>query len=350
MTSNMPPALAESTLERNNSRTEDSDRTFVALSSSAPIIRSELWLSDGNIVLEAENTQFRFYRGLLARHSTFFRNMFDVMFPPSNGPLVHAEDIVLVEECPVVCLADAAEDVSYMLYFLVEARSFDLVPSIANLRSAMCMGHKYTIPSLWNDAVQRLRYEFPSRLEDYQDSRNYDDNTRFYLADGETLHDLVELVQEMNIQSVQPALFCHVVSSCSLDSLTNDASSPLSLENRVMLLTGRARLKDAALRDQYQSRTGRSSHCTRPECAEGHTRLQASLLCRVAFISVVIPGFEEWTDRDTRLYGRELCDECVLQVQLLTEETQRKTWDRLPSLFGLPNWEDLGDPTVVASR
>ncbi|KAI5896291.1 uncharacterized protein SCHCODRAFT_01170455 [Schizophyllum commune H4-8] len=310
------------------------------------IIRSSLWIPDGNIVLEAEHTQFKFYRGLLARHSTFFRNLFDSMFPPGSDPHIE-DDIELVEGCPVVCLADSADDVGYMLHFIVDTRAFDYIPSIANLRSALHMGHKYLIPSLWNDAIRRLRHEFPSALEDYQDTRKYDERHGFTIDEGETLSDLVNVAQEMGIQSILPALLCHLVSTSSLDSLSSDYS-PLSLDTRIVLLTGRAKLKSAALRAQYTCRTGRSTHCIRAKCIEGHSRLQAALLCRVALSDGVITGFEEWTDRDARLYGRELCEECVLQVQILTEETQRRLWERLPSFFGLPDWEDLEDPTVVA--
>ncbi|KAL1743682.1 hypothetical protein HDZ31DRAFT_40366 [Schizophyllum fasciatum] len=320
------------------------------LDSDAPvppaITRADLWLPDGNIVLEAEHTQFKFYRGLLARHSTFFRNLFDSMFPPSMDP--HAEDdIELVENCPVICLADTAEDISYMLHFIVDARSFDFVPTIANLRSSLLMGHKYLIPALWNDAMRRLRHEFPSALEDYQDMAKYHERTRICVAEGESLHDLVDVVQDIGIQSVQPALLCHIVSTYSLDSIASDSSS-LSPETRIALLTGRAKLKAAALRAQYTARTGRSAHCTSAQCPAGHARLQAALLCRVALSDAVAAGFEPWTERDTRLYARELCEECVLQVQMLTEETQRRTWVRLPSFFGLPEWEELEDPSVVA--
>ncbi|KAI5831674.1 hypothetical protein K523DRAFT_299908 [Schizophyllum commune Tattone D] len=311
-----------------------------------PIItRSSLWIPDGNIVLEAEHTQFKFYRGLLARHSTFFRNLFDSMFPPGSDPHIE-DDIELVEGCPVVCLADSADDVGYMLHFIVDTRAFDFIPSIANLRSALHMGHKYLIPSLWNDAIRRLRHEFPSALEDYQDTRKYDERHGFTIDEGETLSDLVNVAQEMGIQSILPALLCHLVSMSSLDALSSDYS-PLSPDTRIVLLTGRAKLKSAALRAQYTCRTGRSTHCIRAKCIEGHSRLQAALLCRVALSDGVITGFEEWTDRDARLYGRELCEECVLQVQILTEETQRRLWERLPSFFGLPDWEDLEDPTVV---
>ncbi|KAL1692003.1 hypothetical protein GGG16DRAFT_52284 [Schizophyllum commune] len=311
-----------------------------------PIItRSSLWIPDGNIVLEAEHTQFKFYRGLLARHSTFFRNLFDSMFPPGSDPHIE-DDIELVEGCPVVCLADSADDVGYMLHFIVDTRAFEFIPSIANLRSALHMGHKYLIPSLWNDAIRRLRHEFPSALEDYQDTRKYDERHGFTIDEGETLSDLVNVAQEMGIQSILPALLCHLVSTSSLDALSSDYS-PLSPDTRIVLLTGRAKLKSAALRAQYTCRTGRSTHCIRAKCIEGHSRLQAALLCRVALSDGVITGFEEWTDRDARLYGRELCEECVLQVQILTEETQRRLWERLPSFFGLPDWEDLEDPTVV---
>ena len=37
--------------------------------------RSEIWFEDGNIVLEAEGTQFRVHRGILSLNSPIFNTM-----------------------------------------------------------------------------------------------------------------------------------------------------------------------------------------------------------------------------------------------------------------------------------
>jgi hypothetical protein len=76
-------------------------------------MRSEIWYEDGNIILQAETTQFRVYRGILGDSSQVFRDMFNL--PQPVGEL-------LVEGCPVVHLSDSAEDWGYVLNSLYKRR------------------------------------------------------------------------------------------------------------------------------------------------------------------------------------------------------------------------------------
>ncbi|KAJ7686514.1 hypothetical protein B0H17DRAFT_1071804 [Mycena rosella] len=41
----------------------------------ASITRSQIWHSDGSIILQADDTQFRVHWSVLAMHSSFFRDM-----------------------------------------------------------------------------------------------------------------------------------------------------------------------------------------------------------------------------------------------------------------------------------
>ena len=40
--------------------------------------RSTIWMEDGNIVLQSENTLFRVHRSVLSRNSSVFRDMFEL--------------------------------------------------------------------------------------------------------------------------------------------------------------------------------------------------------------------------------------------------------------------------------
>ena len=60
---------------------------------------SEFWFEDGSVVLIAQNVGFRVYKRLLAEHSPFFRDLFRIPQPATAQ---------LIEECPVVLLADYA--------------------------------------------------------------------------------------------------------------------------------------------------------------------------------------------------------------------------------------------------
>lgn len=67
---------------------------------------SELWFNKGNIVLEAEDTTFRTFSSVLSRESTVFRKMLT---------LLDTTNADILEDCPVIHLADSAVDVTYFL-------------------------------------------------------------------------------------------------------------------------------------------------------------------------------------------------------------------------------------------
>ena len=94
-------------------RTEHSQADLTPRPSAAPVVRSDVWYEDGNVVLQAENTQFKVFRGVLAEASTVFKDMFSFPQPSSSGQ-------ELVEGCPVVFLTDSAEEVRYMLRALCQ--------------------------------------------------------------------------------------------------------------------------------------------------------------------------------------------------------------------------------------
>ncbi|KAJ7231873.1 hypothetical protein B0H12DRAFT_996082, partial [Mycena haematopus] len=67
---------------------------------------SETWFDDGNVVLQAGNTQFRVHWGILALHSSVFRGMQGLPQPPDQPG---------VDGCPIVELPDDSGDVGYLL-------------------------------------------------------------------------------------------------------------------------------------------------------------------------------------------------------------------------------------------
>jgi len=79
--------------------------------------RGEPWFNDGNIVLQAELTQFRVYRGVLAASSDIFADML------SLPQLTAAPGDSIVDGCPVVFLADSANDWHHVLKALFQRRS-----------------------------------------------------------------------------------------------------------------------------------------------------------------------------------------------------------------------------------
>jgi hypothetical protein len=73
-----------------------------------PPVQSEYWFDDGNVILQAENTQFRVHRYLLSRHSNVFKDMFSLPQPTTDPGLTP-------EGCPIVFLSDKVIDLECVI-------------------------------------------------------------------------------------------------------------------------------------------------------------------------------------------------------------------------------------------
>ena len=75
-----------------------------------------LWFEDGNVVVIAQNTAFRFHKGVLALHSQVFRDLFSVPQPPP--PQDDSDDSDAAQRfdgCPVVHVTDTSYDFRTLL-------------------------------------------------------------------------------------------------------------------------------------------------------------------------------------------------------------------------------------------
>ena len=72
----------------------------------------EFWFDDGNIILIAQQTGFRIFRGLLAVQSTVFADMFAAASSQPDETL---------DGCPVVHLTDSPLDLAHLLRILLPA-------------------------------------------------------------------------------------------------------------------------------------------------------------------------------------------------------------------------------------
>ena len=76
--------------------------------------RSRFWFDDGNVILQAENAQFRVHRSLLSLHSNVFRDMFSMPQPTDITTMLN------VDGCPVITLLDRASDLEHVLSVFYE--------------------------------------------------------------------------------------------------------------------------------------------------------------------------------------------------------------------------------------
>lgn len=83
-------------------------------------VRSDIWYDDGSIILQAECTQFRVHKSILAECSTVFSDMFSLPQPP-------ARDEEMIEGCPIVHLSDSAEEVRFILQAIFQQKCVSLL-------------------------------------------------------------------------------------------------------------------------------------------------------------------------------------------------------------------------------
>ncbi|TEB30554.1 hypothetical protein FA13DRAFT_1774702 [Coprinellus micaceus] len=104
------------------------------------LIRSNIWLADGNIVIQADGVQFKVHQGYLARLSTIFSDAFSMPQPRDGAQL-------RVDGCHVLHLQDSAQDLAVVL-----SEIYDRI------------GRKYEIQHIFKEGGSRLRAEFPNTL------------------------------------------------------------------------------------------------------------------------------------------------------------------------------------------
>ncbi len=72
---------------------------------------SEVWFEDGNVVVIAQNTAFRFHKSVVSRHSPLFRDLFSMPRPS----LAAEEADETFDGCPVVRVSDTSYDFRELL-------------------------------------------------------------------------------------------------------------------------------------------------------------------------------------------------------------------------------------------
>ncbi|KAI5896306.1 uncharacterized protein SCHCODRAFT_01212072 [Schizophyllum commune H4-8] len=321
--------MAESPAEHRppkRTRTEDAN--------AGPISRSKkIWFDDGNLIVQAEQTQFRVHKGVLAKHSIFFRDLKDVPQPDTTD--------ALVDGCPVVVLQDEAEAVEYMLVVIYDTAYAGRFRTLKELSWALQMGHKYLIPALFNNAAERLQVYFPCTLKNWPSAVDQlelrEDEDRFDCI----IYELYNIVKRVGLHRSLPALCFHYTDLRTLEDIARPKDSKgrmaLEAEDRITLLLGRARILHAQM--DYSLQWLRSSW-DNPQCSTRKVCRQArcdELEKCLKYGSIVL---EEWS---TFSGVRKLCSSCEEKSKAVHDDGRRRFWDDLPAFFDLRPWNELTD-------
>ncbi|KAJ7060916.1 hypothetical protein C8F01DRAFT_1025439 [Mycena amicta] len=313
-------------------------------SATEKLARSDIWMPYGDIVLQAESTQFRVNRDVLAKQSTVFADMFLVPQPP-NEPTI--------EGCPVVLLAgDSAKDWTLLLESMYEPYKHGEQIPLDVLSAMLKLGQKYQMSDIRKHAVALIHYEFPKTLSEYDRTRMDGDwePTRIKEQTGLEL-ELLNLAVAYGIETSVPTLglVClkrHSMKSLIYSKLRRPDGSYILLESRARDLLSVAAEKTL----EYQQRLlhwlefDDETVVPAEDCEHhDHCGTERASMHRSIFRGWCISAqsnllLSPWPFSET-----DLCNFCEAAAKERWQEDLTLAWEALPSLFLLPDWKRLKD-------
>ncbi|KDR69190.1 hypothetical protein GALMADRAFT_256033 [Galerina marginata CBS 339.88] len=298
------------------------------------VVRSTIWFSDGSIVLEAEETQFRVHKSVLSRNSSFFNAMFSTALQETRPR---------IEGCEVVRFDDAAEDwetVLEIVYDNVRAYKPTNAASLSRLWSMLRFGRKYEFEDLYKEAKERLKHCLPNSLDSWD--KKYKE-----LGPWLPYHpfDFANLLVEFGIKSLLPVAYYICLADHSLENIFRGAIAEDGTLIELMSAAKEALVfgREAFWQTISQTVKWTSSDndgCLHPKICKAHRALFLPEIVQ-NWGRVMLTSPASWQN----MYrpNSPSCTSCATMTRDQIQATRKEMWNILPTCFGLPAWDDLTD-------
>ncbi|KAF7289988.1 BTB domain-containing protein [Mycena kentingensis (nom. inval.)] len=296
----------------------------------------ELWFSDCGLVIRAENTVYRISRDFMAIHSPIFRDMLALPSPPN---------VETFDGCPLVFLPDSEANFTPFLKALfyheyVTSRS----TSSPVLTSILRMSHKYEVASLRKRAAAHLSAVFPTTLADY-DSLS---TKKIDLAFDLTMYQVIDVARLTALDWILPAAFYEAVKLCDeRDLLRCSMAEDDKLRWVVGCLTMTANETGEMIDFLWNPKV--VPFCARRLCEEARIAARrlseidrkysrAELCFMQGFMPLELWNKGDWEDKNI---ADAVCVPCLTALKRAHARARESFWRRLPSIFDLPDWDEL---------
>ncbi|OJT05560.1 hypothetical protein TRAPUB_3609 [Trametes pubescens] len=328
----------------------------------------EFWYPDGSIILVAGDVEFRVFKGILAKHSPVFRDMFSL--PQPSDPTSSASSAQDV--CPVVHLSDSAEDLRHVLRaymptggprYLSVACMVSAELTIAHsvffskepvgysydaISAAVRLGHKYQMSDLLDNALDYLKAYYPIDFDKWYAYKQYGPPS-FTMAHHIGLVNLARLVDDAELLLMALLVCCTIDDTDIIHGFEREDGSreQLTLGDIGLCYVARSRLTAASVQIMLR--------VCRPEVSAA---CQTERACSLGFESVLIaleaiddpsvitnpdPGFDA-VGFDDAFRAAGVCAQCKEMVKERNLRERKAAWKKLPEIFGinLPKVADDG--------
>ncbi|TFK85589.1 hypothetical protein K466DRAFT_601034 [Polyporus arcularius HHB13444] len=301
----------------------------------------EFWLDDGTAIITARDVEFRVYKGVLATHSPFFKDLLAQSHATRTVSLDAAQQI----SCPVVKVDDSPEDLRHILRAYMprtDARIFDAKdPSFDIISASIRLGRKYGIAPLVEQSLAFLKSH-------YTDSYDTWTSQTSYVPEG---WNLLESIGVLNLarltgeSSILPTalLVCTQMGPAVVRGFRREDGTleTLPLDDLALYFEAKTEIRKATLKAMLHTLAPVvAATCKAPATCQNVLREAVLGLC--AYVDNLIDDDPFGNSFEQYVKGGKLavCGACLVAVQEREDSELRKMWSRLPEIMGVtvPGW------------
>ncbi|KAH9932310.1 uncharacterized protein B0H18DRAFT_987529 [Fomitopsis serialis] len=294
-------------------------------------------------ILVASGVGFRVYRGLLAKRSEVFCDLFSVPQP---------RDSQLVFGCPVVHLSDTDVALRELLDVLMCGKRYILKNDVEldRLSYRIRLAHKYGIEDLLEESIRELKKLYPTTLSEWADLR------RHYSPRAITAVNLARLTKTHTVWPSALYVCCQLDDHYLVDGTTHPDGTVERLDRDDLLRCITAKvdythLFTDAIHDLFLHLDSPSHKCYSKatcrllfRCIRGEARSRS-----FAGMAGVLEPWDKLLDKYDRKKTSDialasLCELCTTTLRAHTKSRITDTWADLPHDFGgdYDDWNEGG--------
>lgn len=253
--------------------------------------------------------------------------------------------------CPVVHLPESAEDWRHVIKALYDRsyyfggdppQPFSLIAAFARL------GTKYEFGQLLKEAMKNLSILFPSRLEDMDNRLGAFPHI---LYEPSFIFNVISLAREMNLLFILPSALAECCRICEVDDILEGIKEQhgtpalLSIEDQAICLSGSRRLMHRQSEETFKWLDVQFEGALFPGC---QNRVRCDIGRKKIFYSLSHPitrciPLEPWHEHD---WEQHMCHACIAASKAQHKRGLQNIWNELPSIFGLPGWDQLFEESL----
>ncbi|TFK89062.1 hypothetical protein K466DRAFT_519692 [Polyporus arcularius HHB13444] len=329
---------------RKRPRTSDEDvAPVVQLPSGVTKKDDEFWFDDGNLIIVAQDVEFRIYRGPLVKHSPVFRDMLTLPQPAD------ARDL----SCAVVHISEHPISFKHLLREFMTGNACRLPddkPAFEAVSAIVRLGHKYELDSIVKKGLTCLEDIYPNEFRRW--TRSLRVSGEIFAPVSQPSPRCISVVNIARLTDTPSLLRPALVECCELDPKELMAGyrreegvvEQLSADDLARVLLARAELIRLDALAALRIFQGVSTRCKDPAgCARTFRDALWNLTKPGAKTTFGPMGRRRWSEyvgglRDDYVF----CTVCRHGIYSQESEERQNIWELLPSILDIPEMPTLG--------